>query len=215
MKKYLAEFIGTFILVFCGTGVVIVDQLYNAGLGLLGISILWGLVVIALIYVFGPISGTHINPAVTVAVAIKQGMPKKDILFYILAQILGATLGSIALYFLFPEHKSLGTTTPSGSHLQSFLMELILTFILMLTILGATAKKENESIAGIIIGMVLIGIIMVGGPVSCASFNPARTLGPAIVSGVYDGLWIYLTAPIAGTVLAVLLWKVFESPETN
>ncbi|WP_347174299.1 MIP/aquaporin family protein [Polaribacter uvawellassae] len=213
MKKYLAEFIGTFALVFCGTGAIIVNQQAGGSLGLVGISLTFGIIVIAMIYIFGSISGTHINPAVTIALLIGKLTSKKEALFYITAQFLGAILASILLKLMFFEKSSLGGTTPSGSSIQSFILEFILTFFLMLTILGVTSKKEFSNIAGIVIGFVVTGIILFAGPISGGSFNPARSFAPAIVSGNISALWIYITAPTLGAIAAMLLWKFFNKVE--
>ena len=210
IKKYLAEFIGTFALVFCGTGAVIVNQQTNGSLGLVGIALAFGIIISAMIYIFGNISGTHINPSVTIALAIGKLTTKKEASFYILAQIIGAVLASGLLKLMFPESLTLGATIPSGELLQSFIIEFILTFFLMLTILGVTSRKEFFSIAGLIIGLVVTGIILFAGPISGGSFNPARSFAPAIVSGNITALWVYITAPTLGAILAMLVWKIFN-----
>ena len=215
MRKYLAEFIGTFALVFCGTGAIIVNQQTNGSLGLIGIAFAFGIIISAMIYVFGNISGSHINPSVTIALSIGKFITIKEAYFYIFAQIIGALLASGLLKYMFPENLTLGTTTPSGELLQSFIIEFILTFFLMLTILGVTAKKEFSNISGLIIGLVVVGIILFAGPISGGSFNPARSIAPAIVSGNITALWIYITAPTLGAVLAMLVWKVFNKPAGN
>lgn len=213
MKKYIAELIGTFALVFCGTGAVIVNEQSNGSLGLIGIAFAFGIIVSAMIYIFGRFSGTHINPAVTIALLFGKLTSRKDALFYILAQIIGAILASVLLKFVFPENLTLGATSPSGGLLQSFILELVLTFFLMLTILGVTSKKEFSNIAGLVIGLTVSGIILFAGPISGGSFNPARSLAPAIVSGNITSLWIYLIAPTLGAILAMLVWKSFNNAE--
>ncbi|MCB9227327.1 MAG: aquaporin [Chitinophagales bacterium] len=215
MKKYIAEFIGTFLLVFLGTGSVIVNVQTDGSLGLVGISFAWGLVVAALIYVFGPISGTHINPAVTISLAIGGLMPKKEVLGYLLTQIIGAIAASALLKILFPETETMGGTMPSGSVLQSFVLEFIMTFILLLTVLGITAKKETEHLTGLVVGLVIVAIILFAGPISGASINPARSIGPAVVACNLNNLWLYIVAPILGATSAVLLWKYFGTPEND
>lgn len=210
MKKYLAELIGTFALVFVGTGSVIVNDLSGGSLGLVGISLAFGIIISAMIYVFGNISGTHINPAVTIALVIGKVMAKKDALFYVIAQTIGAILASVLLKFLFFENETLGATIPTGGLLQSFIIEFILTFFLMLSILGVTTKKEFSNIAGLLIGLVVTGIILFAGPISGGSFNPARSFAPALVSGNLTALWIYIMAPTLGAVLAMLIWKLFN-----
>ena len=213
MKKYIVEFIGTFALVFCGTGAVIVNSLSNGSLGLVGISMVFGIIITTMIYAFGNISGTHINPAVTIALAVGKLMPKNEVIGYILAQILGAFLASGLLYIVFPETKTLGETLPNGEILPSIILETILTFFLMLTILGITSKKEHSHLAGIIIGVFVIGAILIAGPISGGSFNPARSIAPAIISGNIYPLWIYVVAPVIGSVLAMILWSSMDEKE--
>ena len=208
MKKYIAEFIGTFALVFFGTGSVIVNQLSDGSLGLFGISATFGIIISVMIYVFGSFSGAHLNPAVTLSLAIGKLMPKTEVIGYIFAQIFGALLASTFLCIIFPDHQSLGETLPSDSIIQSFSIEFILTFFLMLTILTVTSKKEFSSITGLIIGLMVTAMILLAGPISGGSFNPARSIAPALISGNISSLWLYIIAPIAGTVLAMLSWKV-------
>jgi len=215
MKKYLAELIGTFALVFFGTGSIIVNQHAEGSLGLLGISIAFGAIVTAVIYVFGPISGAHINPAVTISLALGKLMPRKEVPGYLVAQCLGAIMASGALLLLFPTSEALGGTLPSGTSIQSFGLEFICTFFLMILILGITSKKEFGSIVGLIVGFLIIGLIMVSGPISGGSFNPARSLGPALLSGNFTSLWIYLIAPTLGAILAVLTWRAFHVKQEN
>lgn len=206
MKKYIAEFIGTFALVFCGTGSVIVNQLTDGSLGLLGIAGAFGIMVTAISYTLGSISGAHINPAVTISLAIGRLMPKNEVFGYILAQSVGAILASSVLVLIFPTNCTLGGTVPSGSAMQSFSMELILTFFLMFIILGVTSQKAFSNVAGIVIGATVTGIILFAGPISGGSFNPARSLAPAIISGNLTSLWIYLTAPSIGAIMATFCW---------
>jgi aquaporin Z len=213
MKKYIAECIGTFALVFCGTGAIIVNQQTNGSLGLVGIALAFGIIISVMIYTFGSISGTHINPSVTIALTIGNLISKKEALFYILSQILGAILASGLLKFMFPENLTLGATIPSGGLLQSFIIEFVLTFFLMLTILSVTSKKDFTNIAGLIIGLVVTGIILFAGPISGGSFNPARSFAPAIVSGNITALWIYTTAPTLGAILAMVIWRFFNITE--
>lgn len=212
MKKYLAEFIGTFALIFCGTGAIIVNEQSNGSLGLIGISLAFGIIVSAMIYVFGNISGAHINPSVTIALLVGKLTTKKAALFYISAQILGAFAATGLLKLMFLENLTLGATIPSGELLQSFIIEFILTFFLMLTILGITATKEFSNIAGLLIGLVVTGIILFAGPISGGSFNPARSIAPAIISGNITTLWIYITAPTLGAIFAMLVWNFFNKP---
>ncbi|WP_262497054.1 MIP/aquaporin family protein [Nonlabens spongiae] len=142
MNKYLAEFIGTFALVFCGTGAIIVNEQSNGSLGLIGIALTFGIIISAMIYVFGNISRTHINPSVTIALVIGKLTTLKEASYYIFAQILGAILASVLLKIMFSEDLTLGATIPSGELVQSFILEFVLTFFLMLTILGVTSNKN-------------------------------------------------------------------------
>ncbi len=215
MKAYLAEFIGTFALVFFGTGAVIVDQHTNGSLGLGGISAAFGLIIMAMIYVFANVSGTHINPAVTIALAMIKKIALKEASIYIIVQVLGAIAASFLLKFLFPKSLTLGMTLPSGEILQSLIIEIIATFFLMLTILGITSQKEKTTtaLAGIVIGLTVSGLIFVAGPISGGSFNPARSIGPALAVGNFSSLWIYLIAPTGGAIFATLLWLYFNNQD--
>lgn len=208
MKKYIAELIGTFALVFCGTGAIIINQQTNGQVGHIGVAITFGLIVTSMIYAFGDKSGAHFNPAVTIAFSIAKLFPKKQILPYIISQIIGAFLASAILKFLFPANLNLGATIPAGSNLQSFVLEIVLTFILMLTILFTSqGSKETGTMAGLAIGGVVLAEAMFAGPICGASMNPVRSLSPAIVSGNVATLWIYLTAPLLGAALATFIWQ--------
>ncbi|CAL2108812.1 Aquaporin Z [Tenacibaculum sp. 190524A02b] len=207
MKKYIAEFIGTFLLIFCGTGAIIVNQYSNDSLGLLGIALTFGITVCTMIYVFGNISGTHINPSVTIALALGKLTSKKEAFFYILSQMFGAISASFLLQILFPKTSTLGNTIPVENLYQAFIMECLLTFLLMLTILAVNTKKELATNSGLIIGTVIIGIILLAGPISGGSFNPARSIAPAIVSRNYSALWIYIIAPTLGAIMGMFSWK--------
>ena len=208
MKKYIAELIGTFALVFCGTGAIIINQQTNGQVGHMGVAITFGLIVTSMIYAFGDKSGAHFNPAVTVAFSLANLFPKKQILPYIVAQIIGAFIASAILKLLFPTNIHLGATIPAGSNLQSFVLEIVLTFILMLTILFTSqGSKETGTMAGLAIGGVVLVEAMFAGPICGASMNPVRSLSPAIVSGNMATLWIYLTAPVLGATLGTFVWR--------
>jgi len=204
-RKYIAEYIGTFVLVFAGTSAIVVNDITGGMISHLGIAIVFGLVVAAMIYTLGDISGAHINPAVTLAFWYARRLPGAAVLPYITSQILGAISASIMVYVLFSGHPTLGATLPTGTSLQSFVLEVLLTFILMLTIINvATGSKEKGTIAGIAIGGVVAFEALFAGPVSGASMNPARSIGPALVSGRIEELWIYILAPVVGALLAVV-----------
>lgn len=191
-------------MVFCGTGSIIINQEMNGVITHPGIAATFGLIVAAVIYALGDVSGAHINPAVTIAFAIRKVFPAKEVLPYIVSQCTGAVLASLTLLSLFPMNKSLGGTIPAGSNMQSFVFEILLTFILMFVILRVSqGSREKGIMAGMAIGAVVLLEALFAGPVSGASMNPARSLGPALLSGELQFLWIYLTAPILGSSLAV------------
>ena len=211
MKRYLAEFLGTFFLVFFGCGAVVTNDISGGALTHVGVAICWGLVVMILIYGFGWISGTHINSAVTISLALAKKMPRQDIMPYLASQILGAIVGAYVLMILFPGHSTYGSTLPVGSELQSLILEFFLTFFLMLTIYLMTNKSDKEQQwTGFIIGMVVLLEAMFAGPISGASMNPARSLGPAIVSGNLHSLWVYVVGPIGGSLFALLVYRIFR-----
>jgi len=211
MRKYLAEIIGTFALIFCGTGAIIINQESGGVITHAGIAATFGLIVAAMIYTVGDISGAHLNPAVTIAFWVAKSFPAKEIVPYILSQGVGAFLASITLKFLFPNNQLLGATMPAGSEMQSFVLELILTFILMFTILNvAKGSKEQGMFAGLAIGSVVLLEAMFAGPICGASMNPIRSISPAVVSGHMEHLWVYLTAPTVGAIMAVLVWNILK-----
>ena len=211
MKKYLAEFTGTFILVFCGTGAIIIDEITHGAVSHVGVAITFGLVVMVMIYSLGEISGSHLNPAVTLSFAVSGLFKWREVLPYIAAQVAGALLASLLLQFLFPTSIFLGSTLPANDALQSFILEIILTFILMFVILQvATGSKEQGLFAGSAIGAVVLLEAMFAGPISGASMNPVRSLAPAIISGHTDYLWIYVTAPVSGALLAVVIHQIIK-----
>lgn len=194
-------------MVFAGTGAIVINQHSGGVIGHAGIAMVFGLIVLAMIYTFGDISGAHLNPAVTLGFAAAGRFPRKEVPIYITAQLAGAFAASFILKILFPENLTLGATLPTGSVSQSFILEVILTTILMLVILSvSTGSKEKGITAGIAIGAVVALEAMFAGPVSGASMNPARSLAPAIVSGHFQHLWLYLVATILGALIAVPLW---------
>jgi len=208
VKSYAAELVGTFMLVFFGTGAVITNTASGGAVTLLGIALVFGLTVLAVIYSLGDISGAHLNPAVTVGLVCARRIPASTIAPYILSQCAGALLASLVLHQLFPKDLSLGATLPGLGTLppQVFILETVLTFFLMLVILNVTTGAKEKSItAGIVIGSVVALEILFAGPFTGASMNPARSIGPAVVSGQLGHLWIYLVAPVVGAALAAVL----------
>jgi len=217
MRNYIAELIGTFALVFCGTGAIVIDQLSGGGVTHVGVAITFGLIVMSMIYSLGNISGAHLNPAVSIAFTIARRFPVSQLPGYIISQLAGALLASLTLKFLFPANALLGATMPAGTEIQSFVLELILTFFLMLVIINvAVGSKEQGMFAGLAIGSVVALEAMFAGPVCGASMNPARSIAPAVVSGHPEHLWIYIIAPIIGALLAIPIWRYLTNPtKTN
>jgi aquaporin Z len=204
MKRLCAEMFGTFGLVFAGTGAIIINEASHGAITHVGIALTFGLIILAMIYTFGDISGAHFNPAVTIGFWVARRLPGRDVGPYIASQSVGALLASGILRMLFPKSELLGATMPVGSELQSFVLETILTFFLMLTILNvSTGAKEKGITAGIVVGAVIALEAMFAGPICGASMNPARSLAPALVSLHLDHLWLYLVAPILGSGLAM------------
>ncbi len=214
MNKLLSEFLGTFILVFAGTGAIISNDVSGGVIGHAGLALTFGLAVMTMIYTFGDVSGAHLNPAVTLAFAMARRFAWREVSGYIAAQIGGALLASGVLRLLFPTNVTLGATLPAGSSMQSFVLELILTAVLMLVILRvSTGAKEKGITAGVAVGGVIALEAMFAGPVCGASMNPVRSLAPALVSGHLAQLWIYLTAPVIGALVAVPLCMGLRDPE--
>lgn len=204
MKKLLAEALGTFFLVFAGTGAIIVDQTYGGVIGHAGIALVFGLVVLAMIHTFGDVSGAHLNPAVTVGFAIARRFSWTAVLGYVTAQMIGAISASALMRCLFPFSITLGATLPAGPVFQSFILEVVLTSVLMLVILSLShGSREKGMTAGIVIGAVVALEALFAGPVSGASMNPARSLAPALVSGHWEHFWLYPLATLLGAALAV------------
>jgi aquaporin NIP len=208
MRKWIAELIGTFALVFCGTGAIVIDQETGGAVSHLGVAMTFGLIVAAMIYSVGEISGAHLNPAVTIAFWLAGKFPARQVIPYLSSQLSGAFLASLILRLLFGANQYLGSTIPTGSDAQSFILEIILTFFLMFVIIQvSTGSKEQGMFAGMAIGSVVALEAAFAGPVTGASMNPARSLAPAVVSGHLEHLWIYIVAPIAGAALTTAVWK--------
>jgi len=204
MKTYLAELLGTFTLVFVGTGAIVINDVSHGAVSQVGISLTFGLVVMAMIYALGDISGAHLNPAVTFGFWISGRFPGRKLVPYTVSQLGGAALASILLHLLFPSHSTLGATLPAGPPAQSLILEILLAFFLMFVILNvSTEAKERGVMAGVAIGGIVGLEAMFAGPITGASMNPARSLAPALVSGQTQYLWIYLVAPLLGTYLAM------------
>jgi len=220
-SQYAAEAIGTFILVFTGTGAVVFADISGGQVTPLGIGLVFGLVVMALVYTLGDISGSHINPAVTLGFWASGQFKAKQVLPYILSQCSGALLASLLLRALFGNHANMGATLPieiEGERLifECLILETILTFILMFVILNvAVGANEKGLVVGIVVGGVIALEATFAGPISGASMNPARSLGPAMASGNFTAFWIYMVAPPLGALLAVPAWRFVRLAKRN
>jgi len=205
VRRYLAEGLGTFCLVFTGCGAIVVDALGGGTLGHVGISLVFGLIVSAMIYAVGNVSGAHLNPAVTISFALARRIRARDVPPYVAAQLLGALAAAGLLRAIFPGAATLGATAPAdwASAHQALLMEASLTFVLMFVILNVSiGHMEKGIMAGAAVGGTIAMGALLGGPVCGGSMNPARSIAPAVVSGQLADLWIYVVGPIVGAALA-------------
>ncbi|MEH6992786.1 MIP family channel protein [Neobacillus drentensis] len=225
MKKYLAEFIGTFILVFLGTGTAVVLGGYTGGtetgfLGVVAIALAFGLSIVAGAYAIGHISGCHVNPAVSLAVLMSGKMSVKEFVGYIIAQVLGAFAGSSVLAFVNTSSTTLegygangyGDLSAVGLNMSgAIVVEVVLTFIFVMTILGVTSSKKTSHMAGIVIGLTLTLVHIIGIPLTGTSVNPARSLAPAIFAGgeALGQVWVFIVAPLIGAAIAAIVFKSF------
>ncbi|EJQ99139.1 MULTISPECIES: aquaporin [Bacillus] len=219
LKKAIAEFIGTFVLVLFGTGVAVIGGGIE-GIGTLGVAMAFGLSIVAMAYSIGTISGCHINPAVSIAMFINKRMNAMELSYYLLAQILGGLLGTATLVTILRSAKlpldnlgqnSFGTLGLSGA----FLVEFILTFVFVLVIVAVTGKKGSSSLAGLVIGFTLVLIHLLGIPLTGTSVNPARSIAPALFAGgeAISQLWVFIVAPILGGIVAAVVGKFILNTE--
>jgi aquaporin Z len=215
MNRYAAEAVGTFALVFAGCGAVIVNDVTGGTVTHVGVSLVFGLVVCAVIYAVGNVSGAHINPAVTVGFFAAGRMHVRTVPLYLLAQCVGALAAAGLLRLFFPEHATLGATLPADGPLwRAFGLEVVLTFLLMVVILNvSTGAMEKGIMAGVAVGGTIALEALFAGPMTGASMNPARSLAPAVVSGTFEHLWIYLVATPVGAVLAAPTCRLIQGPE--
>lgn len=217
MKKYLAEMIGTMVLVLMGCGAAVfagAEQPFFT-VGTLGVAFAFGLSVVAMAYAIGSISGCHINPAITLGVFLSGRMSGKDAGMYMLFQIIGAILGSLILWFLAKESGSTTTLTGAngfadGHMVQAFVAETVFTFIFVLVVLGVTAKNGLNKFAGLAIGLTLVLVHIVCIPITGTSVNPARSIGPALFQGgtALAQLWLFIVAPLLGASISAMVWKI-------
>jgi MIP family channel proteins len=213
-RRLTAELVGTFALVFAGCGAVMVESKSGA-LGHVGVAITFGLVIMAMIYAVGHVSGAHLNPAVSLAFALSRHFPWTNLFGYWAAQLAGAFAAAAILRGSLGNIAHVGATLPSGSERQSFLWELVLTFFLMFVIMAvATDTRAVGEAAAIAIGGTVGLDAMFGGPISGASMNPARSIGPAFVSGDLHALWLYILAPIAGAALGAVVYQFVRGEAT-
>jgi len=214
MNKLAAEALGTFALLFTGCGAIVINQ-ETGGTAVthVGVALTFGLIVLALIYAFGDVSGAHFNPAVTLGFVAAGRFPISAVPGYVVAQLAGAVTACGLLRLLFPANVRLGATLPAGPPHQSFVLELVLSFLLMLVILNvATGAKEKGITAGIAVGAMIGLEALFAGPICGASMNPVRSFAPALVSGHFQHLWLYLVAPTLGALLAVPAWRLVRGP---
>jgi aquaporin Z len=211
-RALLAEFMGTFAMVFFGTGAAILEELHPGSVTGWGVAGAFGLVIMVMIYVFGPFSGAHFNPAVSMGFLLTGAITGVEFGAYLVAQFAGGIAASSLLAYIFPQSVNLGGTFFTIGLLPAFVLEVLLTFFLMLVILRISAEGNwNALLSGFVIGSTVCLAALVVGPLTGASMNPARSLGPALAAGRFEGLWIYLTAPFLGAAIAVGVDRIFQT----
>lgn len=223
MNRFVAEVLGTFALIFTGTCAIVANEIAGGSVTHVGISLTFGLVVLAIIYAIGDVSGAHINPAVTFGFWVDRRISNATVVPYLLAQSVGAVAASVLLHGLFPSSTTLGETMPSGSLMQSFLLEIVLTWFLMFVVLCVSSgAKEKGIMAGVAVGATVALSALYAGPISGASLNPARSLAPALALGLCRGQWepliqtqwIYVAGPLLGATIAVATFRLVQTPES-
>jgi aquaporin Z len=210
MRKLLAETVGTFALVFAGTGAIVVNEVTGGTITHVGIALTFGLIVVAMAYAIGPVSGGHMNPAVTLALTTNGSFPATSLALYFVGQCLGACTASALLLAMFPTSSNLGATIPrEGFVAASFILEFVTTMLLVIVVLGVSSSNTHAW-TGLAAGATVALEALFAGPISGASMNPARSLAPALISGHIEFLWIYLTAPWAGALLGVAIHRILN-----
>ena len=216
MKQHISEAIGTFALLFCGCGAMTINEITGGSISHVGVAITWGLIVMAMIYAFGEISGAHFNPAVTIGFAFAKKFPWQKVPSYILAQSIGGIFALFVLWFLFPESDFLGETTPAANFppYKAAILEFLLTFFLMVVIINvSTGSKEIGTMAAIAVGGLILLEAMFAGPMTKASMNPIRSIAPALFTGNFQDLWLFIAAPILGAITAVSSCKLVKEDQ--
>ena len=213
-RRALAEGLAAFALVFAGCGAIVANSVYDGALGTVGVALVFGLVIMVMVYATGHLSGAHINPAVTVAFTLTRHFPAREALAYVAAQMVGAIAGALVLLAVWPDQPAeLGSTVPSVSAGSALLYEAILTAFLMFVIMAvATDTRAVGAAAAIAIGGTVGFDALFGGPVTGASMNPARSFGPAVASSTFDDLWIYIVGPVVGAALGALAYQLVRGP---
>jgi MIP family channel proteins len=208
-RRAAAEGVAAFALVFAGCGAIVTDAQYNGALGAVGVSLVFGLIIMVMVYATGHLSGAHINPAVTIAFTLNRHFPAREAAAYIAAQLIGATTGALLLLAVWPDQPAqLGATVPSVGAGSAFVYELVLTAFLMFVIMAvATDTRAVGAAAAIAIGGTVGLDALFGGPVTGASMNPARSFGPALAAGEWGDFWIYLAGPILGAIIGALAYQ--------
>jgi aquaporin NIP len=209
LRRTTAEALAAFALVFAGCGAIVADARYDGVLGAVGVSLVFGLIIMVMVYATGHLSGAHINPAVTIAFTLSRHFPPRDAVAYLAGQLAGATAGAVVLLAVWPDQPgNLGATVPSVGAGSAFVYELVLTAFLMFVIMAvATDTRAVGAAAAIAIGGTVGLDALFGGPVTGASMNPARSFGPALAAGEWHDFWIYLAGPIAGAALGALAYQ--------
>ena len=210
IKTFLSEFLGTYTLVFFGAGSIVVNDISAGAITHLGICLIFGFIVTVVVYAFGGLSGAHINPAVTLGFYAAGLFDRSSVLHYVVGQCLGAMAAAFSLKLLFAGHATYGATIPMGAISQYFVLEVIMTYFLMLIILFISQDEGAKTFTGLAVGLMVALEATFGGPISGCSMNPARSLGPALASGVWDAFWIYILAPTVGAVLASATWRLLR-----
>jgi aquaporin NIP len=213
-RRAAAEALATFALVFAGCGAIVADDVYGGALGVVGVALVFGLVIMVMVYATGHLSGAHINPAVTVAFTVTRHFPAREALAYIAAQLIGAALGALVLLAVWPSGPAnLGATEPAVGIGSALTYELVLTAILMFVIVAvATDTRAVGAAAAIAIGAAVGLDALFGGPVTGASMNPARSFGPALASGQWTDLWIYVVGPVIGAAAGAIAYQLVRAP---